>query len=186
MSRYTPEQSIADGFTKPVIVEPRPVEFNLHKDELDEAFDEEDLDQEAKEFLAGKASHAETILANPDRITAVCRDIVGHYLTYVEPPGQKAQVVAYNQKLVVAYAQAIGKGAGPPRVHAHRRRRHACTPGQEHPEGLPAVCADRRAGGGAEAALKNVNDALSFVVGTAKWMIGFNAPIEGVLYLENR
>ncbi len=109
MSRYTPEQSIADGFTKPVIVEPRPVEFNLHKDELDEAFDEEDLDQEAKEFLAGKASHAETILANPDRITAVCRDIMGHYLTYVEPLGQKAQVVAYNQKLVVAYAQAIGK-----------------------------------------------------------------------------
>ncbi len=71
MSRYTPEQSIADGFTKPVVVEPRPVEFNLRKDELDEAFDElaeaEKLDEDAKEFLAGKASHAETILANPDR-----------------------------------------------------------------------------------------------------------------------
>ena len=188
MSRYTPEQSIADGFTKPVVVEPRPVEFNLHKDELDEAFDElakeEDLDQDDKEFLAAKASHAETILANPDRIAAVCRDIVEHYLTYVEPLGQKAQVVAYNQKLVVAYAQAIeielGRQGSPRTVgvvmHVPQGKgtlkeyqRYALTDEQE--EALK-----RR--------FKTVTDLLSFVVVTAKWMTGFNAPIEGVLYLD--
>ena len=37
----------------------------------------------------------------------MCSDIVDHFLTYVAPLGQKAQVVAYNQKLVVAYAHAI-------------------------------------------------------------------------------
>jgi type I restriction enzyme R subunit len=188
MSRYTPEQSIADGFTKPVVVEPRPVEFSLRKEDLDEAFDElaetEDLDEEQKEFLAGKASHVETILDNPQRIEAVCRDIVTHYLTYVEPLGQKAQVVAYNQDLVVAYANAIHadlKRHGSARTvgvvmhvyqgkHAKKgHQQYALTDEQE--EALK-----RR--------FKNVDDPLSFVVVTAKWMTGFNAPIEGVLYLD--
>ncbi|MCX5408681.1 hypothetical protein OHA37_33105 [Streptomyces sp. NBC_00335] len=111
MSRYTPEQSIADGFTKPVIVEGRAVGFNLDKEALDEAFDElataEGLDEEEKVFLSGKASHIETILSNPERVAAVCRDIVDHFLTYVAPLGQKAQVAAYNQRLVIAYTKAI-------------------------------------------------------------------------------
>jgi type I restriction enzyme R subunit len=188
MSRYTPEQSIADGFTKPVIVEPRPVEFNLDKNELDDAFDEladtEDLDQEAKEFLAGKASHAETILANPDRIAAVCRDIVSHYLTYVEPLGQKAQVVAYNQKLVVAYARAIGNEL--------TRRGSTRTVGvvmhvpqdKSTPKAYQQYALTDEQEEALKRRFKNVNDALSFIVVTAKWMTGFNAPIEGVLYLD--
>lgn len=105
MSRYTPEQSIADGFTKPVVVEGRAVGFNLDKEALDEAFEElaaeEDLDEDDKVYLSGKASHIETILSNPERVAAVCADIVDHFLTYVAPLGQKAQVVAYNQRLVV-------------------------------------------------------------------------------------
>lgn len=188
MSRYRPEQSIADGFTKPVMVEPRPVEFNLSKDQLDAAFDElaeeEDLDEDAKEYLAGKASHAETILSNPDRVAAVCADIVRHYLAHVAPLGQKAQVVAYNQKLVVAYADAIAAelarqgSARTVGVVMHvlqdkktpaEYRKYALTDDQE--EALK-----RR--------FKNVDDPLSFIVVTAKWMTGFNAPIEGVLYLD--
>lgn len=188
MSRYTPEQSIADGFTKPVIVEPSPVEFHLNKEELDEAFDEmaetEGLSEEEKEFLAGKASHAETVLSNPERIAEVCRHIVEHYLTYVEPLGQKAQVVAYNQDLVVAYSKAIQAELirrGSNRtvgvvMHVYQgkhgkksHQQYALTDEQE--EALK-----RR--------FKNVDDPLSFIVVTAKWMTGFNAPIEGVLYLD--
>ncbi|MFW6186565.1 MAG: type I restriction endonuclease, partial [Actinomycetota bacterium] len=87
MSRYTPEQSIADGFTKPVIVEGRSVGFSLDKEALDEAFDElaeeEDLDEEEKVYLSGQASHLETILSNPERVAAVCADIVDHFLAHV-------------------------------------------------------------------------------------------------------
>ncbi|MFF2352952.1 type I restriction endonuclease subunit R [Kitasatospora sp. NPDC058115] len=194
MSRYTPEQSIADGFTKPVIVEGRSVGFELDKEALDEAFDElaaeEGLDEEEKVFLSGKASHIETILSSPERVAAVCADIVGHFLTHVAPLGQKAQVVAYNQRLVIAYAGAIeaelarraavmpdgrlrevgvvmhvADGKETPAEY----RRHLLTPEQE--EALK-----RR--------FKKVDDPLSFVIVTAKWMTGFNAPIEGVLYLD--
>lgn len=194
MSRYTPEQSIADGFTKPVIVEGRAVGFTLDKDDLDEAFDllaaEEDLDEDEKVYLSGKASHIETVLSNPERVAAVCADIVDHFLTYVAPLGQKAQVVAFNQSLVVAYAHAIeielarrgalmpdgtGREVGvvmhvvdskdTPKEH----KKYLLSPEQE--EALK-----RR--------FKKVDDPLTFVVVTAKWMTGFNAPIEGVLYLD--
>lgn len=194
MSRYTPEQSIADGFTKPVIVEGRSVGFELDKDDLDEAFDqladEEDLDEDEKVYLSGKASHIETVLSNPERVAAVCSDIVDHYLAYVAPLGQKAQVAAFNQSLVVAYAHAIQaeldlRGAAMPDGQAREvgvvmhvadskdtpqeHKEHLLTPEQE--EALK-----RR--------FKKVDDPMSFVVVTAKWMTGFNAPIEGVLYLD--
>ncbi|MEV2279216.1 HsdR family type I site-specific deoxyribonuclease [Nocardiopsis sp. NPDC049922] len=194
MSRYSPEQSILDGFTKPVIVEGRSVGFDLDKEELDEAFDqlaaEEDLDEDEKVYLSGKASHIETVLSNPERVAAVCADIVDHFLEHVAPLGQKAQVVAFNQRLVVAYAQAIEaelarRGARMPNGKAREvgvvmhvpnskdtpaeLKKHILTPAQE--EALK-----RR--------FKKVDDPLSFVVVTAKWMTGFNAPIEGVLYLD--
>lgn len=194
MSRYTPEQSIADGFTKPVIVEGRSVGFDLNKEELDEAFDQfaddESLDDEEKVFLSGKASHIETILSNPERVAAVCADIVDHYLAYVAPLGQKAQVVAYNQRLVVAYAHAI---------QAELERRGAVMPnGAPREVGVVMHVADSKdtpkellqylLTPDQEEALKRrfkkVDDPMSFVVVTAKWMTGFNAPIEGVLYLD--
>jgi type I restriction enzyme R subunit len=196
MSRYTMEHSIIDGFTKPVIVEGRSVGFDLNKEELDEAFGElaehENLDDDGKVFLSGKASHVDTVLSNPERIAAICTDIVDHYLEYVAPLGQKAQVVAYNQRLVVAYAKAI-------EVELTRRGADALMPdGKERKVGVvmhvvdskntpselkPYLLSDEQ-----EEALKRrfkkVDDPLCFVVVTAKWMTGFNAPIEGVLYLD--
>lgn len=194
MSRYTPEQSIADGFTKPVIVEGRSVAFSLDREALDEAFDElakdEGLDEAEKSFIAGKASHLETILSNPDRVNAVCADIVDHFLTFVAPLGQKAQVVAYNQSLVMRYAEAI---------RAELDRRRATMPdGRPREVGVVMHVADSKDTPKdlrrylltpdheeqLKRRFKKVDDPMSFVVVTAKWMTGFNAPIEGVLYLD--
>ncbi|MBO0610684.1 type I restriction endonuclease subunit R [Myceligenerans salitolerans] len=194
MSRYTPEQSIADGFTKPVIVEGRSVRFSLDKEALDEAFDElaaeEDLDEDEKVFLSGKASHIETILSDPKRVTEVCVDIVDHFLTFVAPLGQKAQVVAYNRSLVVAYARAI---------EAELQRRGAAIPdgrirevgvvmhvpdSKDTPKEYKKYLLTPEQEEGLKRRFKKVDDPMSFVVVTAKWMTGFNAPIEGVLYLD--
>lgn len=195
MSRYTMEQSIADGFTKPVIVEGRSVGFDLDKAALDQAFDEladaEGLDEDEKVFLSGKASHVETVLSDPQQIAAVCADIVEHYLAYVAPLGQKAQVVAYNQALVVAYTQAIEAELtrrGEPALMPDGRPREAAVimhvPDSKNTPAAykPYILSDEQ-----EEALKRrfkkATDPLCFVVVTAKWMTGFNAPIEGVLYL---
>ncbi|KAA1375978.1 type I restriction endonuclease subunit R [Aeromicrobium fastidiosum] len=188
MSRYTPEQSMADGFTKPVIVEGRSVGFDLNKDDLDVAFDElaetEDLDEDKKVFLSNRASHVETVLSNPDRIQAVCADIVEHFMLHVAPLGQKAQVVAYNRNLVVAYAHAIeARLAQVGQAREVAVIMHVNDAKGETQDFKKYLLTDEQ-----EEALKrrfkNVEDPLSFVVVTAKWMTGFNAPIEGVLYLD--
>jgi type I restriction enzyme R subunit len=196
MSRYTMEHSIVDGFTKPVIVEGRSVGFDLDKEELDEAFEElakdEGLDEDEKVYLSGKASHIEIVLSNPDRIAAVCSDIVEHYLTYVAPLGQKAQVVAYNQRLVVAYAKAIqselSRLGAVGQVASKQDREVSVVMHVVDSKSTPAELKQYLLTDEQEEALKRrfkkVDDPLSFVVVTAKWMTGFNAPIEGVLYLD--
>ena len=101
-------------------------------------------------------------------------------------------MVAYNQALVVAYAKAIeaklqrcGSAAlmpdGQPRTVGVVM--HVTEGKSGKKEFQQYLLADEQ-----EEALKRrfkkVNDPLSFVVVTAKWMTGFNAPIEGVLYLD--
>jgi len=201
MSRYTPEQSILDGFTKPVVVEGRAVGFGLSTDDLDAAFDElaeaEDLDEGQKAYLSNRASRIEAVLSNPERIEAVCSDMVEHFLTYVAPLGQKAQVVAYNQALVVKYAAQI-------EAELERRGARALMPGTDDAPGparevevvmsvadskdtprhlRPYILTDDQVEA-IKRRFKKVDDPLSFVIVTAKLMTGFNAPIEGVLYLD--
>jgi len=80
LSQYSIERSIADGSSVPVHVETRLVDFHIDKEALDEAFEamaeEEQLDEEERELLAEKASSAKTFMRNPDRVRAVCTDIV--------------------------------------------------------------------------------------------------------------
>ncbi|MEJ7743752.1 MAG: hypothetical protein WKF73_15185 [Nocardioidaceae bacterium] len=113
LNTYSMERSIADGSSVPVHVETRLVDFHLDRDALDEAFDdmsdEEDLTEEEREFLASKAAHVKTIVLNPERITAVCSDIVDHFEAKVVPLGLKAQVVAFDREIVVAYETELNR-----------------------------------------------------------------------------
>ena len=111
LNRYSIERSITDGSSVPIHVETRLVDFHIDKAALDEAFaamaDEEGLTDDERELLADRAAHARTIVRNPDRIRTVCADIVEHYFTKVAPLGLKAQVVAYDRELCVAYYDEI-------------------------------------------------------------------------------
>ena len=69
--------------------------------------DEESLTDDERELLADRAAQARTIVRNPDRIRTVCADIVDHYFAKVAPLGLKAQVVAYDRELCVAYYDEI-------------------------------------------------------------------------------
>ena len=53
-------------------------------------------------MLARKASHISVVVGAPERISAVCEDIVSHYRAKIAPLGLKAQVVAYNRATCVA------------------------------------------------------------------------------------
>ncbi len=91
MNTYAMERSIADGSSVPIHVETRLIDFHLDRSALDEAFDgladEERLSEEERDFLAGKAAHVKTLLLNPDRIRAICTDVLDHYTAKVPGSG---------------------------------------------------------------------------------------------------
>ena len=188
LNTYSMERSIADGASVPVHVETRLVDFHLNRDALDEAFkamaDEEDLTDEEREFVAGKAAHVKTLLLNPARISEVCRDILDHFEAKIAPTGMKAQVVAFDRELVVAYNNELS------RLIAERGLPHqtavVMTVGtsKEEPGSWVEYALDRAQEAHVKARFNDPDDPLAFLTVTAKLLTGFDAPIEQAMYLD--
>lgn len=183
LNHYSVERSIHDGATLPVHVETRLVNFHFDAVMLQNAFDElaktEALSEEQKELLAVKASHISVIVRDKDRIGAICADIVKHYRTRIGPLGQKAQIVAYDRATCVAYYNAISALLQPG---------EECTVVMTTMKDDPAEWDQWNIDSAAEARIKDrfrdVSDPLKFVIVTAKLLTGFDAPIEGAMYLD--
>ncbi|ERG62865.1 hypothetical protein L332_00070 [Agrococcus pavilionensis RW1] len=185
---YDAGQSIRDGMTVPLHVSPRKVEFRLDKEALDEAFDAlrtaEGLDEADADVLARRASRVSTFFGNPDRVRQVCADIVDHFYSHVDPSGMKAQIVVYDRAACVAYTEEL------------RRLLEERGTGDE----VEVVMTVEEAKGDDGAWLqyklteqdeervlsrfRTYGDPLKFLVCTSKLGTGFNAPIEGVMYLD--
>lgn len=191
LNSYSPERSMADGATLPIRVEVPKQDLQLSTAELDEAFDElaelEGLSDEEKERLARKASKVKPLLRSQKRIDAVCADIVEHYYAKVHPLGLKAQVVAFDRELCVAYCDAITK------LLAGRTTRGGKTPeativmtvaGKDDPETFRPFARDRAQEAAVKGRFRDFTDPLDFLIVTAKLLTGFDAPIDGVMYLD--
>ncbi len=188
LNTYSMERSIADGASVPVHVETRLVNFHLDKTALDEAFAqfaaEENLTDDEREVLAGKAAHVKTLLLNPERIEAVCTDILDHYQEKIAPVGMKAQVVAFDRDMVVAYEQTLT------RLIAQRDLPYevavVMTVGtaKYEPSDWQKFALDRAAEARVKQRFSDAEDALALLVVTAKLLTGFDAPIEQAMYLD--
>lgn len=184
LDTYDSDRSIADGTTVPMRVVPRPVRFDVAKDDLDQAFDaladEEELSEAQKESFARKVANARAIFHHPERIQKVAADIVAHFYTAIDPHGMKAQIVVADQELCLLYDQAL--------------REELAKTGRDDEAavvisaiGKTEFEAYKLAESEEEALLdrfRDVSDPLKFLIVTAKLGTGFNAPIEGVLYLD--
>ncbi|MEI2268117.1 HsdR family type I site-specific deoxyribonuclease [Microbacterium sp. No. 7] len=184
LGTYDSDRSIADGTTVPMRVIPRPVRFDIAKDELDNAFDalaeDEDLTDAQKEAFSRRVANARAIFHNPERIAAVAADIVDHFYKSIDPLGMKAQIVVADQELCIEYDAALrGALEGDGRTDEvavvisatgkSEYEQHKLTEAEEE------ALLDR---------FRDVNDPLKFLIVTAKLGTGFNAPVEGVLYLD--
>ena len=113
LHRYSVSRSLLDGATVPVMLDPHPVLFEMDDQalqaEFDQFADEFDLDDPDREALSRKFGRLTSVFANPDRIHAVCQDIVDHYLASAYRNGLKAQVVAFNREMAVAYTDQINE-----------------------------------------------------------------------------
>jgi type I restriction enzyme R subunit len=188
MHLYSMERSITDGASVPIHVETRLVDFHLDGKALDEAFEEmateESLTEEQREFLSGKAAHVKTLLMNPGRIRAVCTDIVDHFQSKIAPLGMKAQVVAYDRELVVAY-EAEMKGLLLERGLAYGVEVvMSVGTSKDEPKEFAKYALTRDEEARVKQRFVDADDPLAFLVVTAKLLTGFDAPIEQVMYLD--
>ncbi len=191
---YTSDRSIADGMTVPIHVAARLVEFQLDKAALDEEFDgmleEEGLSEEEREYLTRKVGRVATFFANPERIAKVSADLLHHFYATVDPLGLKAQIVVADRNLCVLYAeqlttllQARAVEAGLDPAEADEVAVVMSVQPKDPQSYLPYKLTDEQ-----EARLldrfRTFGDRLKFLVVTSKLGTGFDAPIEGVLYLD--
>ncbi|AGK78137.1 Restriction enzyme type I helicase subunits [Streptomyces microflavus DSM 40593] len=199
LHRYSVSRSLLDGATVPVMLDPHPVVFEMNdqalQTEFDQFADEFDLDDPDREALSRKFGRLTSVFANPDRIHAVCQDIVDHYLAGAYRNGLKAQVVAYNRELAVAYTDKINEllvGYEASQVLAevgkHDRITAEVNISVSDSKGEDPTMREFQLSEADEEKQKRrfltPDDPLCFLVVTAKLMTGFDAPNEGVLYLD--
>jgi type I restriction enzyme R subunit len=183
LNHYSVERSIADGATLPIHIETRLVDFHIDKGALDEAFAElaeaEGLDEEQRGYLSRRASRVDTLMKTPARIEAVCADIVEHYRAKVAPLGLKAQVVAFDRDLCVRYHEAISAMLGP-----GEQATVVMTTDKDDPAAWAVWDRDRPSEMAIRDRFLDPVDPLRFLIVTAKLLTGFDAPVEGVMYLD--
>jgi type I restriction enzyme R subunit len=187
LNAYTPARSMADGATLPLRVEaPRP-ELSLDTKALDKAFDEmaaeEGLTDAEKELLARRASKTKTLFKADARVKAVCADIVDHYYRRMRPLGLKAQVVAYDRELCVLYLKEIERLMDE-REEGDEVTVVMTTNGKQDPAEWLEFDRDRTEEAKVKARFRDPEDPLKMLIVTAKLLTGFDAPIEGVMYLD--
>jgi type I restriction enzyme, R subunit len=186
LNAYSAERSIADGATLQIHAETRLVNYHIDKVALDEAFnamaEEEGLSEEQKETVARKATRTATLMKNKKRIEAVCADIVEHYLERIAPLGLKAQVVCYDRELCVLYQKKIQRLLDKHGEGWESTVVMTCAKGD--PDEWTRYDRDRAEEARIKARFQAMHEPLKVLIVTAKLLTGFDAPIEGIMYLD--
>ncbi len=181
LSRYSFDESIRDGATKPLHFEPRLLELHIDRDAIDADFREltgglTDLDRDR---LGKAAARLGVLVKAPERVRAVCADIAGHFQEKVAPNGFGAMVVTYDRESCVAYKRALDEYLPADASDI------VMTVGSG---GLEAEYAPWRRDRDAEEKLLNrfrdPADPLKILIVTAKLLTGFDAPILQAMYLD--
>ncbi len=135
--------------------------------------------EDERGYLARRASRVDQLMKTPARIEAVCADIVDHYRRKVAPLGLKAQVVAFDRELCVRYLEEIRKHLQP-----GEEATVVMTTAKDDPPDWRAFDRDRAAEIAIRDRFLDPADPLRLLIVTAKLLTGFDAPAEGVLYLD--
>lgn len=180
MSKYTFQDSVADGATLELNFKTVPVEMHLDDKNLQEEFDEltDQISEDEKGELVKRTS-VEAFFTAEKRINDVSKYIVQHFREHVEPSGMKAQVVVYNRECCLKYKKAIDALLGTDDATAIVM----------HTSGDKAdnYKAHKRTRDDEKKLLDHFRDPLSplkIVIVTSKLLTGFDAPILQCMYLD--
>lgn len=180
ISKYTFQNSVADGATLELNFKTVPVSMHLDEEKLQEEFDTltDQINETDKEELVRRTS-VEAFFTSEDRINEVCKYIVSHFREHIEPTGMKAQVVVYNRACCVKYKKAIDALLG-----TDNQTTIVMHTGGDKADDYKVY---RRTRDEEKKLLDQFRDPLSplkFVIVTSKLLTGFDAPILQCMYLD--
>lgn len=107
---YRLMDAVNDGATLQILYEGKTADSALNeKHAFDEAFEDLFRDRSEEEMLAIKKKYGATgdILEAENRINAIARDLVGHYVDNILSNGFKAQVVCHSKLACIRYQWGI-------------------------------------------------------------------------------
>lgn len=179
MSKYSFSDSIRDNATLPLKFEPVPVEMHIDKEKLDQEFEAltEGLTEEEKSELS-KRVNMKAIMYERNRIQKVCKHIIQHFTTKIDPNGYKGQVVVYDRECCLMYKEELDKLL-PPEASTIVMDTNNDKAGRYK--------AYRRSRDEEERVLDQFRDKthpLKLVIVTSKLLTGFDAPILQAMYLD--
>ena len=114
MDRYSIEDSLKDGATKPIHYEIRMMDWTVAHADLDTKFERlfADRSPEERNALMGEAK-LDAILKHPERIAQITKDIAQHFVERIRPNGFKAMVVCRDKEMCALYKLALDKLLAP-------------------------------------------------------------------------
>ena len=179
IDQYTIEQAVQDGATVPIFYESRLAQLRILGNSLDKVFDHVFADRSEQEREAIKKRYAteEAIAGAPKRIEAICLDLLEHYTKFIRPNGFKAQVVAVNRDVAVAFKEMLDKLQAPESALI-------ITVGHNDGERYQKHKTSKQQQAQLIARFTDPKDPLSLLVVCDMLLTGFDAPIEQVMYLD--
>jgi type I restriction enzyme R subunit len=182
IDKYTIAESERDGATVPIYYESRAIPTHVGNQSLDKVFDRitQGVDDETKTLAKRKYANKTAIASAPERIKQVTLDLLEHYENTIRPNGLKAMIVAPSREAAVLYKEELDKLNAPESRIIMSSMPEDQTKGWDKYE-LSASDRERYA----ERFKRPLEDeGLSILIVVDMLLTGFDAPILGVMYLD--
>ena len=182
---YDMTQAVEDGATRPVYYESRVMNLGLKEDvlrQIDETYDllaqnanEQDIERSKK-----KLGTMEAILAAPETVNTLCRDIIAHYEANRENLlTGKAMIVAYSRPIAIE----IYKKILDLRPSWTEKVKVVMTSGNNDPEGWRSIIGNKTYKKELARKFKDNDDPMKIAIVVDMWLTGFDVPSLATMYV---
>ena len=182
---YDMTQAVEDGATRPVYYESRVMNLGLNEDvlrQIDTTYellalnaDEQDIERSKKEL-----GNMEAVLAAPETVNTLCKDIIAHYEDSRENLlTGKAMIVAYSRPIAMdIYRKLLELRPG-----WTEKVRVVMTSGNNDPEEWRAVIGNKTYKKELARKFKDNDDPMKIAVVVDMWLTGFDVPSLATMYV---
>lgn len=188
LDKYFIDESIEDKTTVPMYYTLTKTDLHLDKETLEEEFfkvmDEEGVASiEGVNKIIERAQKTKSILKSPDRVETVAKNIMEHFLGFVEPSGFKAFIVAVDREACALYKEAINAYLDERNLPLDFAR-VVYTPYHKDIELLRKYWINEDEEKTIRRAFRSPRDLPKILIVTEKLLTGYDAPILYAMYLD--